>query len=171
MKQRELIKKISLISILVSSAIVLSVVESFIPSFGIPGVKLGLANIIVIIALYEFGFIHAFLISLTRVFVTSLVVGNIFQMGFFMSLIGTFLSILAMFILKIVFKKLTIISVSVVGSCFHVVGQILVAFVYFQNAGILLYFPLIFLSSIITGIFIGFVANSILKLSIFVIKK
>ena len=62
--------KIALVGVLTAAAIVVSILESFIPSVGIPGVKLGLANILIIITLYEIGVVEAILVNLIRVFIT-----------------------------------------------------------------------------------------------------
>ena len=86
------VRKMALIGILTAIAIALSVAESFIPSIGIPGVKLGLANIVILIVLYEVGILEAVLINLLRVVVTGLIRGTIFSMGFLMSLTGAVLS-------------------------------------------------------------------------------
>jgi len=167
MKNHKIIQKIATIAILTSMAIVLSIVESFIPSIGLQGVKLGLANIAIILVLYGYGFFYALGVTLLRVIVSSLILGNIFQMGFFMSLTGAILSLIVMFIIKKIAKNLTVIVISVIGSIFHVSGQIVVAMIYMNTWTIIYYYPVIFLSSIITGIFVGIVAKVILSTSIF----
>jgi len=163
--RKNLIKKISLISILAALAIILSIVESFIP-LGIPGVKLGLANVVIIIVLYIFNFWYALGIALVRVFVSSLLLGTIFQMGFFMSLTGSILSLLAMFLLKVIFKKFSIIGVSTIGSVFHVSGQILIAIFYMGNV-MVYYYPLILLCSIVTGVLTGVISLYVMRLKVF----
>ncbi|MFA6755924.1 MAG: Gx transporter family protein [Bacilli bacterium] len=163
--RRTIIKKISLISLLAALAIVLSIAESFI-SLGIPGVKLGLANVVIIIALYAFNFWYALGISILRVFVTSLCLGTIFQMGFFMSLTGSILSLLIMLLFKKVFPKFSVVGVSTVGSIFHVTGQIIIATIYMGNL-MFYYYPLIFVCSIVTGVLTGIIALNVMKLSIF----
>ena len=163
--RKNLIKKISLISILAALAIILSIVESFIP-LGIPGVKLGLANVVIIISFYVFNFWYALGIALVRVFVSSLLLGTIFQMGFFMSLNGSILSLLVMFLLKVIFKKLSVIGISTVGSVFHVSGQILIAILYMGNV-MVYYYPLILVCSIVTGVLTGFISLYVMKLKVF----
>ena len=85
--------KIALLGVLTSAAIVVSILESFIPSIGIPGVKLGLANILILITLYELGVWEAIVVNTLRVVITGLLRGTIFTMGFYMSLAGAFLSL------------------------------------------------------------------------------
>lgn len=164
--RNKMIKKIALLALLVSLAIVLSIVESFF-SLGIPGVKLGLANVVVLVVLYTFNFWYALGISLLRVFISSLLLGNIFQIGFFMSLSGGLLSLCAMFLMKTIFKKFSMVGVSVVGSIFHVAGQIIIAMIFMETYLILYYFPIIFVSAIITGILTGIIALNLTKLNIF----
>ena len=159
-------RKMVLIAILAAMAIVLSIAESFIPSIGIPGVKLGLANIVILIVLYEIGVLEAITINLIRVVLTGLIRGTIFSMGFVMSLTGAVLSLGIMILFYLVIKKFSIIAVSVVGSIFHVAGQILIAIIYLGSGYVIFYFPFIALAAILTGIFVGAVARIIIKTNI-----
>ena len=163
------VRKLVLIAILTSLAIVLSIAESFIPSIGIPGVKLGLANIVIILVLYEIGILEAICINLLRVVVTGLVRGTFLSMGFLMSLTGAVLSLVIMILFYLLIKKFSIIGVSVIGSIFHVTGQILIAMLYLGTAYIVLYLPVIAISAIITGVFVGIIAQLIIRTGI--IKK
>ena len=157
------VHKLVLISVLTASAIVISILESFIPSIGIPGVKLGLANIVIIITLYELGVLEAIFVNLIRVVITALVRGTFLSMGFLMSLTGAVLSLGIMILFYLVIKKFSIIGVSVVGSVFHVSGQILVAMLYLGTAYIWLYLPVIAISAIITGVFVGIIAKLVIR--------
>ena len=163
------VRKIALVGILSSIAIVLSIAESFIPSIGIPGVKIGLANIVILIVLYEIGIKEAIFVNLLRVVITGLVRGTFLSMGFLMSLTGAVLSLGIMILFYLVFKKFSIVSVSVVGSVFHVFGQIVVAIFYLGTAYIIFYLPIIAISAIITGVFVGIAAKLIINTG--VIKK
>lgn len=158
--------RLVLIAMLTAFAIVIAILESFIPSIGIPGVKLGLANIIILITLYEVGIIEAIFINIVRVLIVSLVRGTFLSMGFFMSLSGAFLSLLVMILFYLLIKKFSIIAVSVVGSLFHIFGQILVALIYLNTPYILYYLPIIAISAIITGVIVGIVAQTIIKTGI-----
>lgn len=160
------VQKMCLIAMLMAMAIAISVLESFIPSFSIPGIKLGFANIIILITLYEFGILEALFINLGRVFVTALVRGTIFQMGFFMSLTGAMCSMLVMWLLVLIAKKLTPIAVSVVGAAFHIVGQFIIAVIFLENFNILYYAPILLLISVGTGIVVGIVTILIRKTNI-----
>ena len=161
------VKDITTNAILLAIAIVLSIVEGFIPSIGVPGVKFGLANIVILITLYAYGWHYALAVNLLRVFLVSLLRGTIFQIGFFMSLTGALFSLAIMIFCKLVIKKLNIITVSVLGAFAHVVGQILVAVIYLETTGMFFYLPILTITSVATGIIVGFIANRCLKIPIF----
>lgn len=163
------IQKLTLIAILTSLALVISIIESFIPSIGIPGVKLGLANIIILVTLYELGIIEAIFVNVFRVILTGLIRGTIFSMGFLMSFIGAILSIGIMILFYLLIKKFSIIGVSVIGAIFHVFGQIIVAMFFLGTGYVFYYLPIISISAIITGIFVGIISQLIIKTGI--IKK
>ena len=163
------VQKIALLGVLTAATIVIAVLESFIPSVGIPGVKLGLANIMILVTLYELGILEAVFVNLARVFLASLIRGTIFTMGFYMSLVGAFLSLGIMILFYLLIKKFSIIGVSVIGAIFHVFGQIIVAMIFLSTAYILYYLPVIAISAVITGVFVGIVAMLIIKTN--VIKK
>ena len=163
------VQKMALLGVLTAAAIVIAILESFIPSVGIPGVKMGLANIVILIILYELGIWEAVVVNLLRVLVVSLVRGTFLSMGFLMSLTGAALSLGIMILFYLLIKKFSIIGVSVIGSLFHVAGQILIAMIYLGSAYIFLYLPVIALSAIITGVFVGIVAKLIINTG--VIKK
>ena len=163
------VQKMALLGVLTAAAIVIAILESFIPSVGIPGVKLGLANIVILVIIYELGIVEAIIVNLLRVLVVGLVRGTFLSMGFLMSLSGAVLSLTIMIIFYLLIKRFSIIGVSVLGSIFHVSGQILIAMLYLGTAYIVLYLPIIAISAIITGIFVGIVAQLIIKTG--VIKK
>ena len=163
------VQKMALLGVLTAGAIVIAILESFIPSVGIPGVKLGLANIVILIILYELGIIEAVFVNLLRVLVVGFVRGTFLSMGFFMSLTGAAMSLGIMILFFVLIKKFSIIGVSVIGSVFHVTGQILIAMLYLGTAYIVLYLPIIAISAIVTGVFVGIVAQLIIKTGI--IKK
>ena len=163
------VQKIALLGVLTAATIVIAIAESFIPSIGIPGIKLGLANIMILITLYELGIIEATGINLIRVLVVSLVRGTFLSMGFFMSLTGAVFSLAIMILFYLVVRKFSIIGVSVIGSLFHVFGQILVAIFYLGSGYVVFYLPVIAVSAIITGVLVGITAKLIIRTG--VIKK
>ena len=162
-------RKIALLGILTAGTIVIAILESFIPSVGIPGVKLGLANIMILVILYELGILDAIILNILRVVVVGLVRGSIFSMGFLMSLTGAVFSLGIMILFYLLIKKFSIIGVSVIGSLFHVTGQVLIAMIFLGSAYVILYLPIIAISAIITGVFVGITAMLIIRTG--VIKK
>lgn len=156
-------RKIALLGILTAGTIVIAILESFIPSVGIPGVKLGLANIMILVILYELGILDAIIVNVLRVVVVGLVRGSIFSMGFLMSLTGAIFSLGIMILFYLLIKKFSIIGVSVIGSLFHVTGQVLIAMIFLGSAYVILYLPIIAISAIITGVFVGITAMLIIR--------
>lgn len=157
------VHKVALLAILTSISIVIAIIESFIPSIGIPGVKLGLTNIVILIILYELGVLEAIIVDLLRVFLVSFIRGTFLSMGFVMSLTGAILSIAVMVLLHLVIKKFLIVGVSVLGAIAHVTGQIIIAVIYLGSGYVFYYLPVIALSAVITGIFVGIVAQLIIN--------
>ena len=92
-------KKKVTIAVLVSVAIVLSIVESFIP-IGLPGIKLGLANAVVLISLYLYSYKEAFLVEMIRVLVVGLIYSGLFSYAFLLSFVGALISFIVMFLLS-----------------------------------------------------------------------
>ena len=160
------VQKIALLGVLLATTIVIAIAESFIPSFTIPGIKLGFANIVILVTLYELGVKEAIFINLVRVLVVSLVRGTFLSMGFFMSLTGAILSLGVMILFCLLIKKFSIIGVSVIGSLFHVTGQILIAMIYMGSVYVVYYLPIIGLAAVITGILVGFIARAIIKTNV-----
>ena len=158
------IKRVAIISMLLAMAIVLSIVEGMIP-LSIPGVKLGLANVIILIMLYEFKVGEAFCVQLLRILIATLLRGTFLNPAFFMSLSGGFLAFIIMLIFSRI-KLFTPIGVSVMGSIFHVTGQRLVAIIIMGTDAVIYYLPFIALFSLATGILSGLVADIYLKRSI-----
>lgn len=163
------VHKLALIGVLTALTIVIAIAESFIPSIGIPGIKFGFANIVILVILYELGILEAIIVSLFRVFVVGLLRGNLVTMGFLMSLTGAAFSLAIMVLFYLLIKKFSIIGVSVLGSIAHVTGQILIAMLFLESSYVLYYLPIIGLAAIITGVLVGLTAKGILRTG--VIKK
>ena len=152
-------KHIAYLGLLLTLALILSYVESLIPIFvSVPGVKLGLANLVVLICLYAYPTKYAFLLSGMRVILAGLLFGSMFSILY--SLAGAFLSLVVMLLAKKLFK-LGILGVSILGGVFHNVVQLLVAIAVLSNYLIGYLFPYLLLSGILTGAIIGFIANMI----------
>jgi heptaprenyl diphosphate synthase len=155
-------RKMVFISLLVAQALVLNIIERMIPvPFISPGAKLGLANIITVVAIYLLTFKDVFAIVILRVILGSLVGGNL--SGFFYSLSGGILSLFAMYVMyKLGKDKISIIGVSIIGAVFHNIGQILIAALVIQNIKIAAYLPILLVAGVGTGIFVGITAKQLI---------
>ncbi|MGH4138915.1 Gx transporter family protein [Clostridium sp.] len=150
-------KKMVLLSILVAIALVIYLIEAQIPVL-FPGIKLGLANSISLVALILFGWKEALLIMILRTVLGSIFGGGLSALMF--SLAGGLLSNIVMILLYKYFKKsLSLPTISVCGAIFHNVGQLLVAAFIIKDLRIYLYLPVLLISAIVTGYFIGVLAN------------
>lgn len=158
------IKKITRISILLSLSIVLSIIESLIPIFNgiIPGLKIGLANIAIMTALYVYGIKEATFISIARIFIVGMLRTGLFNITFLFSIGGAILSLIMMFIFKRI-KLFSVVGVSIIGSIFHTIGQIIIALIFVKNANILYYLPFLILFAIPTGLLIGYISKQIIS--------
>ena len=152
-------KKIALLAMCVALSMILSYVESLLPSPGVPGVKLGLANLVVIFALYKLGWREAAGISLLRVFLVSLLFGHAASLMY--SAAGAALSLAGMILLKKT-DKLSCVAVSVIGGVLHNVGQILMARL-LMGPNVVYYLPVLILSGTAAGVAIGIVSALIVK--------
>lgn len=149
-------RKISTISMFSAFAILAAYVESFIPSIGVPGAKLGLANIAVILALYIVDAESAIIVDVVRIVIVGLLFGSLIGISFALS--GAFVSLTVMIVLK-KFFNFSIITVSIFGGFFHNVGQIIVAKILVDSYSILIYLPVLLIVGIVTGLIIGILAK------------
>lgn len=160
MKNR-ITSKITIRAMLIALAFVLSWLESQIPYFfAIPGMKLGLSNLVVLIALYHLSSADAFVLNMVRIILVSFTFSNMAALPY--SLAGGMLSFAAMYLLKR-YTKFSIRLVSVFGGICHNIGQILIAMIVLQNTSIIWYLPYLWISGIIAGIAIGFICEMVLK--------
>lgn len=154
-------KKIPYYGLFSALAILMGYVEFMIPvPVPIPGVKLGLANVIVLIMLYFMDAKSAFFVSLIRVLLSGLLFAGF--AGTLYSLSGALCSLAVMALLKKT-DKCSIIGVSVAGGIFHNIGQIVVAALVVENVRMAYYLPFLLVSGVVTGILIGIVAQTALK--------
>jgi len=155
------VKKLCTLALSLSLAMVLSFLESLVPPLvAIPGVKVGISNIVSLFVLYSLGAPSAIAVSLTRVALSSLLFGS--AVSFIYSLAGACLSLAVM----IVFKKINIFSVtgvSVLGGVFHNVGQIIAAICVMRSGAIIVYLPPLLISGVIAGVLVGILAGLVLK--------
>ena len=154
-------RKIARMGLLTALALILSYVESLIPAFvAVPGVKMGLSNIVVVFALYTLGPGEAAIVSIIRVLLSSLLFGSILSLSY--SAAGAVISLLSMIILMKT-KIFGVTSVSVTGGVFHNLGQILVACLVLETDVLLYYLPVLILSGTITGAVIGIASSIVIK--------
>lgn len=154
-------RKIAYYGLLVALAFIFSYVESLFPiNLGIPGVKLGLANLVVIVSLYLFGIREAAVISFIRIVLSGITFGSPAAMVY--SLAGGVLSLLIMVIAKKT-NKFSTMGVSVAGGIFHNVGQIIVAMIVLETQSLIYYLPVLIVSGLVAGVVIGILAAEIIK--------
>ena len=152
-------KKTAYLGVMLALALICSYVEVLIPiPLGIPGIKLGLANIVIVFALYSMGIKEAFVLSIMRVTISGFMFGNVIAIAY--SLAGGLLSLLVMFLLKKT-DKLSCISISIAGGIFHNIGQMIIATILVDNYYVLYYVPVLMIAGFITGGCIGVVAQEV----------
>ena len=156
-------RKMIFLSLLVSQALVLHIFESMIPvPFITPGAKLGLANIITVVSLYLFGEIETFIVIIVRLLLSAMLGGSISSLLY--SIAGALFSFIIMVLIKRVGKdNVSLIGISTAGSVFHNIGQIAIAALIVQNVNISLYLPILTMSGIGTGFFVGLTSKYILN--------
>ena len=154
-------KNVALYGLLIALALVLSYLESLVPlSFAVPGIKMGLPNIVVVFALYRLRWRDAAVISLLRVLLVSVLFGNLFSLAY--SAAGAALSLLAMLLMK-ASGKFSETGVSVAGAVAHNIGQILVAIFVLETGRLVYYLPALCISGTVTGICIGLISALLVK--------
>lgn len=155
------IKKISLISIFIALALIMSFIEMQIPNFiMMPGLKLGLANIVIVVALYKYGLKETIVINLLRIIIINILFGTF--ISFIYAFVGGFFSLFVMFLFKKC-NRFSYIFVSVLGGVSHNIGQIIVAVIITNTKEILYYLPVLLIFGIISGVIIGILSAVILK--------
>ncbi|MGN0367290.1 MAG: Gx transporter family protein [Wujia sp.] len=153
--------QIALQGILVALAMVLSYLESLVPVMAVaPGVKLGLANLVTMLAFEKKGIRFAAGISVTRILLSGILFGNLLVIVY--SLAGAFCSLFVMAIAKKM-RIFGIVGISVLGGVFHNVGQLLVAAIMLENANIFYYLVVLGISGTIAGCVIGFLTVYFVK--------
>ena len=153
-------KRLVLLAMLTAVAMILSYAESLLPSVGIPGVKMGLANIAVIFALFRFGWKEAAALSLVRVVLVSLLFGSVGAMLY--SLAGAVLSLAVMALLRRI-DRFSTVGISVAGGVAHNAGQILMAMLILQTKQLLGYLPVLAVSGIAGGVLTGLAAALLIR--------
>lgn len=152
-------RRLAFAAMFAALALIFSYVEMLVPiPVPIPGVKLGLANLVILIALYSLGFRYAFTINCVRIVIAGLLFSGVF--GMLYSFGGGILSILVMYLLYRT-KLFSMVGISMAGGVMHNLGQLLTACAIMSNISLLSYFAVLFFSGLISGILIGILAYSI----------
>ena len=159
-KREQRVKKVANYGVLVTLALVASYVETLIPiSLGVPGAKIGLANLITIVALFLMGWKDAFAISIIRIVLAGFLFGNLFAI--FYSLAGALLSLLIMMFLKKL--EFGTVAVSCAGGVAHNIGQISFAVLLVENSRLFYYLPVLLIAGVLAGIVIGIIGGELIK--------
>lgn len=158
-------RRLVISSMLVSIALVLSYVERLIPIgflLPLPGLKLGLANIVTIFALFYMGTRSTLLIIVLRCFIANLLFGN--MISFTLSISGALFALMVMIILKRGYGKMfSLIGISIGGAAAHSIGQILAAAMLLQSTAVFPYLSMLMPASIITGIVTALASNLLIE--------
>ena len=155
------VHKVSILGFLIALALILSFIESQIPSFApIPGIKLGLPNIVIIYLLYRASWKEAAIVSFSRVILVTLLFGSLYT--FLYSITGAILSLIVMALLK-KFAKLSCVTVSVIGGVVHNIGQIIMACITTSTAQIVYYLPVLLITGTVAGVLIGLIGAQLIK--------
>lgn len=152
-------RKTAYLGVMLALALICSYVEVLIPfSIGIPGIKLGLANIVIVFALYTLGEKEAYVLSIARVLISGFMFGNVMAIAY--AFAGGMLSLTVMSLLKRT-KLLSVISVSIAGGIAHNIGQILIASWVVSNYSVLYYLPVLMVAGFLTGALIGIISQEV----------
>lgn len=157
------IKRLVMLSLLTTMALTIFVIEAQLPDLVplIPGVKLGLANVITLVVLVEYRVRDTAAVLLMRIILGSMFTGQVISMLY--SLSGGLLCFLGMALLCKLLHKKHLWFVSIIGAILHNTGQILMAMLVMQTTQVLVYFPFLLLAGCITGLFTGFVAIQLVR--------
>ncbi len=154
-------KKVATLELTNPLAMIMSYIEALVPlSFAVPGIKMGLANIVIIFVLYKLGTKEAILVSLIRVILVSLLFSNVMAMAY--SIAGAVLSLSVMWLLKKT-DKFSFVGVSIAGGIMHNVGQIIMAVILLGTEQIALYLPVLIITGTVTGVVIGIVSGLVIN--------
>lgn len=155
------VKKVAVLGLCVALAMIMSYIESLFPlNLAVPGIKMGLANIVIIFLLYRVGFSSACIVSLIRVFLVSMLFGNVMMMAY--SIAGAVLSLAVMLVLKKC-GKFSVVGVSIAGGVAHNAGQIIMAAILLGAKQIAYYLPVLAVTGTVTGVLIGIAASVVIK--------
>lgn len=153
-------KKIAYSAMLIALGIIFSYVEHLIPfSFGVPGIKLGLSNLVIVVGIFLLPKLNVLGILVARIVLAAFLFGNMSSLLY--SLAGGLLSFAVMCLLKRM-KGFSQIGISMAGGVFHNVGQVLVAFCAVESSAVFYYMPVLLIAGVLTGALIGLISQRVL---------
>ena len=155
-------KKVAFLGVSIALAMILSYVESQIPALvAIPGIKVGLPNLVIVFLLYKMSWKDATIVSIIRILLVAMVFGqNIMMVSF--SIAGAVLSLTSMILLKKT-DWFSTITVSIVGGIFHNIGQIVAAILWTETVGIVTYLPVLLISGTVAGAVVGLISGMLVE--------
>ncbi|EOS60988.1 hypothetical protein C815_00714 [Firmicutes bacterium M10-2] len=156
-------KKSVILAFLIALGIIFQLIESFFPVVMIvPGYKIGIANIVGLFALYAYGPKELTIVCMGRIFLAALLQGTLFSVPFVLSLTGGIFSLIAM-VIGFRSNVFSIYGVSVLGACFHNIGQVIAITILYQQFFMQLFLPILLALSIVAGLCIALLSTQILK--------
>ena len=158
-------QKITRLALLAAAAVVLGYIEGVITAFAPlpPGIKLGLANTVLLYSIYTLGPGYSVILMILKVILTGFMSGNLAS-AFLYSMGGAVLSLVMMLLVKTLSRdKVSIVGVSVVGAVFHNVGQLLVASLLLQTGGLMFYAFLLTFAAVVTGVLTGLAGKQVVR--------
>ena len=159
-------QKLTRLALLAATSVVLGYIEGIITALMPlpPGIKLGLANTVVLYSIYTLGVGCSVILIILKVVLTGFMSGNL-AAAFLYSMGGAVLSLIAMLLVKNLGRdKVSIVGVSVVGAVFHNIGQILVASLLLQTPGLMFYVFILMISAVVTGTLTGVAGNQVIRI-------
>lgn len=154
-------KKIAYLGLLIALAFIFSYVEFLIPvNLGIPGAKLGLPNLVIVVMLYTFGAKESFVLSMIRIVLVGFTFGNMSAMLY--SFAGGILSYAVMAAAKRT-QLLSVVGVSVLGGIFHNIGQIILAMFVLETDSLIFYLPVLLIVGCVSGVIIGILGAMVIQ--------
>jgi heptaprenyl diphosphate synthase len=155
-------RRVASIAVFVALALIFSYVESLIPiNFGIPGIKLGLANLVALVGLFILSPAEVLSIQIARILLNGFLFGNLAAILY--SLAGGLLSLLVMLLLYR-FSRFSIYGISIAGAAAHNIGQLTVAALVVENIKLIYYLPVLIIAGVSTGFLMGLISAQVLPL-------
>ncbi len=153
-------KNLTLCGVFTTLALIFSYIERITLDVGIPGVKLGIANLVIVIILYTLGAKAAFGVNILRIVMAGILFGNVSSIIY--SLSGGILSFMVMYLLKKT-NLFSMAGISMAGGVFHIIGQVCMAAIVVNNAKMLYSLPVLSIVGLLTGLLLGILAHYLIK--------